>query len=253
MRKYAVLLSAAALCALVLIVTGPASAVPTGVTAYTCIEGVGAANTNAHCVPKSSGKFGHEIIEVNRPMQLDLNGLGKQDLVFEDAGAEIELVAEGLECAHCMTENVLQGEEMKMSSLSAHLKYSSVVVANLAAQCQVKSPGAAVGEIESESLKIVTTSKGGVTFLPASGTAIANFELVPVTGKVCPVKGSYTLTGGWVATASGATWKTEVLLGEELVAVNGNPAELLGEVTAEALVTPTPENPSPGRHPIAFT
>lgn len=253
MRKFAVLLPLAGLCALALTVTGPASAGPTGVTAYTCIEGVGAANTNAHCVPKSSGKFGHEVIEVNKPMQLDLTGLGKQALDFEVAGAEIDLEAEGLECAHCMTENVIQGEEMKMSSLSAHLKYTGVVVTTNPTHCEAKSVGGAAGAIETESLKIVTTPKGGVTFAPASGTAIAKLELVPVSGKTCPLAGSYTLSGSWVASPSGATWLTRVFP-EEGLTVNGSSGVFLeGEVTAEALVTPNPENPSPGRHAIAFT
>jgi len=204
-------------------------------------------------VTKSSGNFGHVLIETNKPMQLELNGLGKQALVFEELGVKVELEAEKFECALCMAENALEGEEMKLTSLFANLKYSSVVIAGiLGAKCQVKS-AAGTGVIESESMKIVTTSTGSVTFAPATGTTLASFEIVPVTGKVCNLKGNYTLNGAWVVAPSGATWTTNVGFAESPLTVNGNPASLKGEATAEGLVTPTAENPKPGSHAIAFT
>ena len=249
MKKFVALISIAALVAVASTVANPAGAKPTGYTAFTCKEGAGLANTNAHCDPKSSGNFGHEAIGINQEVQLKLDGLGKQVFKTVIAGAAVTLEAEGFECFNCMVENVEEeGEKMQMKSLRGYLKFSNVSVASSPTKCQVVS-----GAIQTEAMKYASTASGTVSFAPLSGTTIAKFEIAAKSGQTCAPAGSYTMSGSWAMTPSGATWKSNVTAAEKVITVGPNAASFTGEATAICFVTPSPETPETERNPIALT
>src|SRR5262245_19414753 len=94
----------AAICAL----AGGGSAASTalaGTTAFTCVPGGGAANTNADCSPGSTGTSGHVAIPTGESTQFEQASLGETEFGFIIGGVNFAFRAAHLECIECHLSN----------------------------------------------------------------------------------------------------------------------------------------------------
>jgi hypothetical protein len=232
----------AALCALALSAVA-ASGASAGTTAFTCVAGQGAANTNADCQPGSTGTSGHVGIAANTSTTLKLNKLTNPVLTGKLFGATAELSATGVECVSCHAENKEVGGVMEFTGKGA-LTFTGVKVVGLESKCVVES--AKPEDIGTKPLKFTTVSSGGLTFEPETGTTLAEFQIFNVPGQTCTVQGLVKITGIAPVTLDGSKLKVNITKASGLLQANGEKASLTGEGTIEA-------GPTAAEHPVALT
>jgi hypothetical protein len=239
MSRRITVIGLAALCALALSAIAASGASAAGATAFTCIEGGGAHNTNSHCVPGSSGNFGHVAIAEGENTQLTLNAIEgvKTILKGEVAANPLELKATGIECNNCMAENKTVGGTMEVTGTGGQIMYTNVLITSggaLETNCEVFNH-----TVTTEPLKFTTTTATGATIEPvAANRILAKIHFVSKAGKTCSINGAEVPVKGTVpGTVSGATLKVNVAEGTTLEIGEGEPASLTGEATMEAGLT----------------
>jgi hypothetical protein len=216
----------AALCALALMAVA-ASTATAGVTGFACIEGAGAHNTNSHCVPGSTGAYGHMAIEAGKSTSTSVVNVTNPVLGGKLFGATIELSATGVECVGCTAENKEVGGVMEVTSSGGTLTFTGVKVVGLESKCTVV--GSKVEDIPTKPLKFTTTSVAGARLEPVTGTLLAEFK---ITGSECSVKAEgIKITGTLFAATNGATLIVNVTKASGELTLEGEKASLKSEAT----------------------
>jgi hypothetical protein len=237
MSKRHTILGFAALCTLTLGVF-PASSAFAGTTAFTCVSGAGAANTNADCEPGSTGTSGHEAIAEGTSTTATYNKLTNPVLTGKLFGAPVELQATGAECVSCSVANKEVGGVMEVTGAGGQLKFTGVTAVGLP-KCVVNG-----GSITTEKLKFTSTSVAGLTLEPETGTTLAKFS---ITGSECTVAGSnITVTGRAFGSLNGAKLTFNVTKASEELKLEGEKAAFTGTGTVEVGEGVT-------HHPVALT
>ncbi len=233
------------LCALAFSAVAAASASAKGTTAFTCREGQGGANTDAHCDPGSTGTSGHVAIPAGTKTDIHVAATTSQTLTGTVAGNAITLVGSGVEVDPSSTsylQNTDHGTSPMDVSGTVQLVYTGVEItagAALKERCEIEGK-----RVTTESLA-VTTSVGetkkttGLTFTPENVEGIfAHVNIVQKAGaKACPLAGvSAPVTGKVTGNPTGAT--LAVSAESEELFLNGNAATLTGTVTVSVTSEP---------------
>jgi hypothetical protein len=236
------------LCALAISAVAAQGASAAGTTAVTCVSGQGTLS-GAHCLPSSTGSFGHvaiangtttELSGTNNNTASETTAARPSILKETIAGTELELNATTVSGTGTMT-NSIEGEEM-FASGSGTITYSGVTVSKPAGKgCKVYTDVIATKTKGAEGVidaNVKATTKGQGDFLkfePAEGTAFATF-FVECTTKVEALEGTWEITGSVKCPTSGATVlcsHTETTTQNTLKG-KGNKAGLDGALTIKA-------------------
>lgn len=170
-------------------------------TVFTCIPGAGAANTDAHCDPGSTGTSGHVAIPEGEETSLSLSPIGTSELSGKIAGAKVVLHATGFECVECMGGNhseVVAGETVMDVTGQGKIRFTGVTV-NVPS-CKVKNE-----EVASEPLKITTLSPTKAELSPVSGTVVKVIHFVNNGSETCTLPAEVVVTGHATGTLKGST------------------------------------------------
>jgi hypothetical protein len=217
----------AVLCAMALSAVAASGASAAGTTAFTCVAGGGAHNTNADCQPGSTGTSGHEAIAANTSTTLSLTQLGNAKLTGTLFAATVELEATGVECVECKAENKEVGGVMEVTGSGGRLRFTGVTVVGLP-NCEVENK-----TVTTEPLKFTTTSAAGVTLEPVTGTLLSKLTIKEIAAT-CNVKGTFKVEGKAAGTLNGSVLSVNVTKASKELTLEGEKASLKGEATAKA-------------------
>lgn len=217
-----------------------------GETAFTCVEGGGTHNTDSHCIPGSSGSFGHAAIPVFESTQLTLTATGNQVILFELFGAKVELIGSGLKCEGCMFNNFEGFLSMSVLGYGGRLVYTEMNAAGaLGVNCEVKDPTTGAGTVRTEELIFISLDWKAMRAEPETGTEYMVIHFVSKPGKVCPIAGTFSVEGDVGIGLSGANFTLGTLRGE--LWTEGSPVLTSGTATAAAGLT------GGEHHPVVLT
>jgi hypothetical protein len=216
-------------------------------TAFTCVPTKGGAFKNAHCnsaKPSDGGEYAHVAIAVNTKTQLTLTNIGNTELNSTIGGAAVKLTATGAECVKCMAENHEETVSGKTwmdvqgpgtGETGGHIHYSGVTI-NVAG-CTVTG-----GEVNTEPLKLTTTTAGIGLLEPQTGTTMAVIHL----NAACSIGETITVTGIARGTTAGSTATFNT--GASELKIGKQEAHLIGEATIIGHATETTTG-----NPLALT
>jgi hypothetical protein len=241
----------ASLCALALTALGAssASAVTSGATAYTCVEGgTGGHGTKfktSHCTEESSiGGFGHLAIPADETTTLTTTSEGSTILEGKLFGASVAIEATSVECVGCSFHNHLNGEVHEVTG-TGRLRFNVVRVGN----CDIEEDvvGGLTNTFTTEPLKFTTTNPGTLKFEPVVPPVFATFKIKEFA-PTCPLVGTVILVGAATGTLAGSTLTFNVTKASEELKLEGEKASLKGKLTLKG------GKPETGiHHPIALT
>lgn len=231
------------LCALALsaIAAQSAAAIPTGTTAFTCVEGVNKQFDSEHCSTTVGGaKFGHvvvpqdettEIIGTNAKTNSTTTGSTITALTATISGVATELQATTVEGGpgSWMTNAIdpVTGEHYTHGE--GDLVYTGITVTKPAEKgCKLKGEN----KITTKPLKATTKAQGmNLLFEPKEGTVFATFEIEGCS--VAALNGLYEVKGKVAGEPTGATtvFTSAATTAQGTLTVRGQKAGIDGKLT----------------------
>jgi len=207
-----------------------ATAVETGNTAFTCIEGAGAHNTNSDCQPGSTGNFGHVAIAEGEETGLQLTKLTNPQLSVTIGLVPTVLTATGVECKNCMAHNQTAGGVMDVTGSGGTVLFTGVTT-------NVNHCAVVGGQVETKPLKVTTLSPTKAALESTVAEEIMAEFSFENSGGTCPLvpNNPIKVKGHADGTLSGAKVTFNTGAGE--LTVGTQTAHLTGEATVTAGVT----------------
>lgn len=217
--------------------SGAAAAPTESNTVWTCTQVVGGKFFNKYCDPGRPKEGTKEFALVVEKLSLWMRLRDLANSIFKTTigGSEVVITSTGVECVECMIENheeTVEGKTvMDAVGSGGHLRFTGVTI-NLPS-CTVTG-----SEINTEALKLTTTTASTALFEPVTGSTVAVIHL----NAGCAIGSSITVTGLAKASLTGAvaTFKTgasELKVGKQTATLEGE-MEMSGGITGGSEFTP---------------